>query len=73
MLAARMIDLLTPSLAIFLPLVAGREAAVRPGDSTARLFSKEGSSPNLHLFSPTVGRALRLGGRRADLLLLRTY
>ena len=42
--------------------MVGREAAVKPSDSAARLFSEEGSSPDLRLFFPTVGRSLCLGG-----------
>ena len=44
------------------PLAAGREAAVKPGDSVTCLFSEEGSSPDLCLFSPTTSRSLCLGG-----------
>ena len=36
-------------------LTAGREATTKLDDSVARLFSKEGSSPDLCLFLPMVG------------------
>ena len=43
-------------------LTAGREAAVKLGNSAARLFSEEGSSPSLLLFSLTAGLSLCLRG-----------
>ena len=43
-------------------LTAGHKAVVKPSDSTARLFSEEGSSPDLRFFSPTAGLSLCLGG-----------
>ena len=61
MLAAPVVGLPTPSLAICLPLVPGHEAAIKPDDSAARLFSEEGSSLDLRLFSLIAGRSLCLG------------
>ena len=43
-------------------LIVGREAAVKLGNSACRLFSEEGCSPGLRLFSPTVDLSLCLGG-----------